>query len=81
MRILSYDRVTAEAPEVRRQRSSSRVTTHLADDHPLWLVPLRDLPSFAVRIASLFGRSLVWKGERFVVAPSGHLEKEVSPPG
>jgi len=27
------------------------------------------------------GRSLVWKGERFVVAPSGHLEKEVSPPG
>jgi ceramide glucosyltransferase len=47
---------------------------------PLWLVPVRDLLSFAVRTASLFGRSLVWKGERFVVAPSGHLETEVSPP-
>jgi len=47
----------------------------------LWLVPVRDLLSFAVRIASLFGRSLVWKGERFVVAPSGHLETEVSPRG
>ena len=43
---------------------------------PLWLVPVRDLLSFAVRIASLFGRSLVWKKERFVVAPTGHIETE-----
>jgi len=47
---------------------------------PLWLVPVRDVLSFAVRMASLFGRSLVWKKERFFVVPSGHLETEASPP-
>jgi ceramide glucosyltransferase len=47
---------------------------------PLWLVPLRDLLSFAVRIASFVGRSLVWKKERFVVVPSGHLETDGSSP-
>ncbi|MGH9399992.1 MAG: bacteriohopanetetrol glucosamine biosynthesis glycosyltransferase HpnI [Thermoanaerobaculia bacterium] len=40
---------------------------------PLWLVPVRDLLSFAVRIVSFFGRSLVWKNERFVVS-AGHID-------
>ncbi len=47
---------------------------------PLWLLPVRDVLSFAVRIASLFGHSLVWKKERFLVVSSGHLESEGSPP-
>jgi ceramide glucosyltransferase len=47
---------------------------------PLWRVPVRDLLSFAVRIASFFGRSLVWKKERFVVVSSGRLEAEPSRP-
>ncbi|HTO77892.1 MAG TPA: bacteriohopanetetrol glucosamine biosynthesis glycosyltransferase HpnI [Thermoanaerobaculia bacterium] len=47
---------------------------------PLWLVPVRDVLTFAVRIASLFGRSLVWKKERFFVVSSGHIETEGSPP-
>ncbi len=47
---------------------------------PLWLVPVRELLTFAVRIASLFGRSLVWKNERFFVVSSGHLETEGGPP-
>jgi ceramide glucosyltransferase len=46
---------------------------------PLWLVPVRDVLTFAVRIASLFGRRLVWKKERFFVVSSGHLETEGSP--
>jgi len=46
---------------------------------PLWLVPVRDVLTFAVRIASLVGRRLVWKKERFFVVSSGHLEAEASP--
>jgi len=51
----------------------------IAGPDPLWLVPVRDVLTFAVRIASLFGRSLVWKKERFFVVSSGHLEAEASP--
>lgn len=40
----------------------------------LWLAPVRDLLCFAVRIASFFGRGIVWRGEKFVVLPSGRLE-------
>lgn len=46
---------------------------------PLWLIPVRDVLTFAVRIASLVGHSLVWKKERFFVVSSGHLEAEASP--
>jgi hypothetical protein len=46
---------------------------------PLWLLPVRDVLSFTVRMASLFGRRLVWKKERFFVVPSGHLETEDQP--
>ena len=40
----------------------------------LWLVPVRDLLSFAVRVAGFLGRGVEWKGEKFVVVPSGRLE-------
>jgi hypothetical protein len=46
----------------------------------LWLVPVRDLLSFAVRIVSFFGRSLVWKNEQFVVVSAGHIEAKEGAP-
>jgi ceramide glucosyltransferase len=41
--------------------------------HPYWLIPLRDLLSFAVFVAALAGRTVVWKGRRF------RLSTEYSP--
>src|SRR6201996_3124810 len=38
---------------------------------PFWLLPLRDLLSFAGFVTSLFGETVHWRGNRFVVAPSG----------
>jgi ceramide glucosyltransferase len=46
----------------------------------LWLVPVRDLLSFAVRIVSFFGRSLVWKNEQFVVVSAGRIEAKEGAP-
>jgi ceramide glucosyltransferase len=46
----------------------------------LWLVPARDLLSFAVRIVSFFGRSLEWKNERFVVVSAGRIEAKRGSP-
>jgi ceramide glucosyltransferase len=46
---------------------------------PIWLLPVRDVLSFTVRMASLFGRRLVWKKERFFVVSSGRLETEGQP--
>ena len=34
----------------------------------LWLVPLRDAMSLAVWIGSYFGRTVVWRGERFLLS-------------
>ena len=39
-----------------------------------WLVPVRDLLCFAVRIRSFVGRGVEWKGEKFVVLASGRLK-------
>jgi ceramide glucosyltransferase len=33
--------------------------------HPYWLIPVRDLLSFAVFIAGFAGRTVTWKGRRF----------------
>ena len=46
----------------------------------LWLVPVRDLLSFAVRIVSFFGRSLVWKNEQFIVVSAGRIEAKGGAP-
>lgn len=40
---------------------------------PLWLLPLRDLLSFAIFLGSLFGGNVRWRGNRFLVAPDGVL--------
>ncbi|MGO4571655.1 bacteriohopanetetrol glucosamine biosynthesis glycosyltransferase HpnI [Microvirga sp. 2TAF3] len=41
--------------------------------HPYWLVPLRDLLSFAVFVASFAGQSVTWKGHRYRLKADGTL--------
>jgi ceramide glucosyltransferase len=39
----------------------------------LWLLPLRDALSFAVFVASFFGRRVFWRDQNFHVEPSGRM--------
>jgi ceramide glucosyltransferase len=39
----------------------------------LWLLPLRDLLSFAVFVGSFFGRSVSWGDQLFRIEPSGRI--------
>lgn len=40
-----------------------------------WLLPLRDVLSFAVFVASLFGETVHWRETRFSVAPGGAMSQ------
>ena len=42
----------------------------------LWLLPLRDALSFAVFVASFFGRRVFWRDQLFQVAPSGRMSAD-----
>jgi ceramide glucosyltransferase len=42
----------------------------------LWLLPVRDALSFAVFVASFFGRAVVWRGQLFQVEPSGRMSAD-----
>ena len=42
---------------------------------PYWLVPLRDLLSFAVFVVSLCGETVHWRGTHFAVEPSGAMSQ------
>ncbi len=42
---------------------------------PLWLLPVRDVLSFGVFLASLFGGRVEWRGERLQVKKRGALSK------
>ena len=42
---------------------------------PNWLLPLRDLLSFAVFLVSLFGETVHWRGGHFAVEPSGAMSQ------
>jgi ceramide glucosyltransferase len=42
---------------------------------PYWLLPVRDLLSFAVFVTSQFGETVHWRGSRFSVEPSGALSQ------
>lgn len=42
----------------------------------LWLLPARDVLSFAVFVASFCGRSVQWRGQLFRVEPSGRMSVE-----
>jgi ceramide glucosyltransferase len=48
--------------------------------HPYWLVPVRDLLSFAVFIVSFLGASVTWKGHDYRVTSEGNLLPERRPP-
>jgi ceramide glucosyltransferase len=45
---------------------------------PVWLLPLRDLLSFAVFVHALFGESVHWRGTRFEIAPSGVMTQSAN---
>ena len=40
---------------------------------PVWLLPVRDLLSFAVFVASFLGRNVAWRDRRFRIGPEGQL--------
>ncbi|MBV9903996.1 MAG: glucosyltransferase, partial [Alphaproteobacteria bacterium] len=40
---------------------------------PLWLLPVRDIISVSVFLASFFGQKVAWRGTRFEVQPSGAM--------
>lgn len=42
---------------------------------PAWLLPLRDVLSFTVFVASLFGETVHWRGARFSVEPTGAMSQ------
>ena len=42
---------------------------------PIWLMPLRDLLSFADFLVSLFGETVHWRGTHFAVEPSGAMSQ------
>jgi ceramide glucosyltransferase len=42
---------------------------------PYWLLPVRDLLSFAVFVTSQFGETVHWRGSRFAVEPRGALSQ------
>ena len=46
---------------------------------PLWMLPLRDPLSFAIFIASLFVRSVDWRGQRLRIAGKGRIDAPSEP--
>jgi ceramide glucosyltransferase len=47
------------------------------DAGPAWMLPVRDLLSFGVFVASLWGETVQWRGTRLSVERSGVLSTEV----
>ncbi len=43
------------------------------DPAPVWLLPVRDVLSLGVFLASFMGRSVAWRDRKFRVGPSGQL--------
>ncbi len=51
----------------------ARANGHPAATGPWWLLPLRDMMSFAVFLCALFARRVDWRGTRFHVGRGGGL--------
>ncbi len=51
-----------------KYRIDSIFATHAG---PAWLLPFRDILSFVVFVASMFGETVHWRGARLEVAPDG----------
>ena len=45
------------------------------DAGSVWLLPLRDLLSFAVFVSSLFGETVHWRGGRFAIEATGAMSQ------
>jgi ceramide glucosyltransferase len=45
----------------------------LRDQGLFWMIPLRDLLSFGIWLASYFGKKVEWRDERFGIQPDGCL--------
>jgi ceramide glucosyltransferase len=48
--------------------------------HPYWLLPVRDLFSFAIFVMSFFGAVVTWKGHDYRVLTNGNLVPDRRPP-
>lgn len=47
--------------------------------HPYWLLPVRDVMSFGVFVASFFGNSVNWRGYNYQVLSDGTMTQESKP--
>lgn len=43
---------------------------------PLWLLPVRDILSFAIFLASFFGNTVYWRGTRYLTRANGVLAQQ-----
>jgi ceramide glucosyltransferase len=48
---------------------------------PYWLIPLHDLVTFAIYVASLAGSSVTWRGYRYRVAQDGTMAEDTARSG
>jgi len=48
--------------------------------HPYWLIPVRDLLSFAVFVTSYLGHGVNWRGHLYRLVPDGTLMTDRRPP-
>lgn len=58
----------------------ARVRLQLAGPAVPWLVPLRDLLTFAIRVMSFTGRRVAWQNRGFIVQPDGRMVAEAKDP-
>lgn len=54
-------------------RVAAQGALEVRESRPLWLVPIRDLLSVGIWVASFFGRSVRWRDARVVVSPDGTM--------
>lgn len=58
----------------------ARARLKLAGPAVPWLVPLRDLLTFAIRAMSFTGRRVAWQNRGFIVQPDGRMVAEAKDP-
>ncbi|MSO70219.1 MAG: glycosyltransferase [Alphaproteobacteria bacterium] len=55
------------------QHSAARLRFGKGVPYRLWLVPYRDMITFAVRLSCFVGQGISWRGHRFTLKPSGQM--------
>lgn len=58
----------------------TRQITNASQAGPIWLIPLRDLLSFCIRVISFTGTSIQWRNNAFNVDQSGLIHADVEEP-